>query len=96
MLVVKKRRSLDAVRRCLYCSVEIGPRRVKDPICPTCHESRRRSDPGLHAYTVATPVWLDRPTTARPGTPEKLDVLVRRAELGLHLWHPDDAEIELC
>jgi len=31
-----------------------------------------------------------KPTTARPGTPEKVDVLCERAELGAPLFHPDD------
>jgi hypothetical protein len=31
------------------------------------------------------------PTRALPGSPEKILVLMRRAELGQDLWHPDDA-----
>ena len=31
------------------------------------------------------------PTDARPGTAEKIVVLMRRAELGQELWHPGDA-----
>jgi hypothetical protein len=31
------------------------------------------------------------PTTALPGTPEKVEVLIRRARLGYHLFHPLDA-----
>jgi hypothetical protein len=31
------------------------------------------------------------PTTALPGTPEKVAVLMERARLGLALWHPLDA-----
>lgn len=30
------------------------------------------------------------PTDAPAGSVEKLDVLARRIELGLPLWHPDD------
>lgn len=33
---------------------------------------------------------LPRPTSAPPRTPEKLAVLVERAELKQSLWHPDD------
>lgn len=34
---------------------------------------------------------LGEPTKALPGTPEKVQVLIRRAELGLILFHPLDA-----
>lgn len=35
---------------------------------------------------------LPRPTTARPGTPEKVQVLSDRLAAGEQLWHPDDAQ----
>jgi hypothetical protein len=35
-----------------------------------------------------------QPTTALPGTPEKVAVLEERARLGLSLWHPLDATLE--
>jgi hypothetical protein len=31
-----------------------------------------------------------RPTSAIPGTPEKLDILAERARAGLPLWHAAD------
>jgi len=34
------------------------------------------------------------PTTALPGSPEKIAALEERALLGLALWHPDDALID--
>jgi hypothetical protein len=34
------------------------------------------------------PCWP--PTAAQPGTKEKVEVLRRRAEQGLPLWHPED------
>ena len=37
---------------------------------------------------------LPEPTTALPGTPEKVAVLEERARLGLSLWHPLDAKLE--
>jgi hypothetical protein len=39
-----------------------------------------------------------QPTTAVPGSPEKVAVLEERARLGLALWHPLDApmDIESC
>src|SRR5437879_5197507 len=33
------------------------------------------------------------PTSALPGTPEKIAVLEERARLKLNLWHPDDATV---
>jgi hypothetical protein len=35
-----------------------------------------------------------QPTTALPGTEEKVLVLAERARLGLSLWHPQDATLE--
>ena len=34
------------------------------------------------------------PTNARPGTPEKVEVLCRRARLRCSLWHPYDATLD--
>jgi hypothetical protein len=34
------------------------------------------------------------PTTAVPGSPEKVAVLEERARLGLALWHPLDAPMD--
>jgi hypothetical protein len=31
------------------------------------------------------------PTDALPGSPEKVEVLMERAHLGVALWHPQDA-----
>ena len=38
------------------------------------------------------------PTDALPGTPEKVAILEQRARLGLALWHPRDApmDVESC
>ena len=33
----------------------------------------------------------DRPTRAAPGSPEKVEVLCRRARLRQTLWYPEDA-----
>ncbi len=35
------------------------------------------------------------PTSALPGTPEKVAVLEERARLGLALWHPLDAPMDM-
>jgi hypothetical protein len=34
------------------------------------------------------------PTNALPGSPEKVDILERRARMGLSLWHPNDAPMD--
>lgn len=36
----------------------------------------------------------DRATTARPGSAEKLAVMIRRAERGEHIHHPGDFRLE--
>jgi hypothetical protein len=35
-----------------------------------------------------------QPTSAPPGSPEKVEVLAERARLGLSLWHPHDAPMD--
>jgi hypothetical protein len=35
------------------------------------------------------------PTAALPGSPEKVAVLEERARLGLALWHPADAPMDI-
>jgi hypothetical protein len=37
------------------------------------------------------PIGLPNPTSAKPGTPEKVDVLRKRLEAGEQLHHPQDA-----
>jgi hypothetical protein len=34
------------------------------------------------------------PTSAAPGSPEKILVLIQRLEQGFELWHPDDATVD--
>ena len=36
-----------------------------------------------------------QPTQATPGSPEKVAILEQRARLGLSLWHPLDAPMDL-
>jgi hypothetical protein len=48
------------------------------------------SKPG-YAEPRGEPPLSPRPTTALPGTPEKVAVLEERRILGLSLWHPLDA-----
>jgi hypothetical protein len=37
---------------------------------------------------------LPPPTTALPGSPEKIAILQQRAAQGLELWHPDDERLD--
>ena len=41
------------------------------------------------------PAVAAQPTGAVPGTPEKVAVLEERARLGLSLWHPYDAPMDV-
>ncbi len=52
--------------------------------------ARVMAEPVAPSVTVALP--LPEPTTALPGTPEKVAVIERRRELGQQLFHPDDAQ----
>lgn len=66
-------------------------------LCWRCYRTARAQYPSVSKFAVrgsgigASGRQLPPPTTARPGTPEKMAVLESRAELGLRLWHPDDA-----
>jgi hypothetical protein len=40
---------------------------------------------------LRTPVNMPEPTSALPGTREKVEVLTDRARRGQVLWHPQDA-----
>src|SRR5262245_62069592 len=70
---------------CWSCYYRPGVRALYPP---TSSSARR----GISAFNgrAALPV----PTTALPGTPEKVAVLEIRARLRQQLWHPDDARIE--
>lgn len=59
---------------------------VKDQYPSTSKYARRGE--GNFAGPAATP----EPTTAPPGTPEKMAVLEMRAKLKQALWHPLDAQ----
>jgi len=45
----------------------------------------------VHGFDASLPA--DEPTSARPGTPEKLRVMAERAERGEALFHPRDARL---
>jgi hypothetical protein len=81
-------------RLCVHC----GRGSVSRPrnLCWTCYYT-----PGVKDQHPSTSIYAKRgvvtngskpckPTTALPGTPEKLAVLEQRAENGEALWHPRD------
>ena len=65
----------------------------KDPAVRELYPSKRPRRAGAHAlYESSGPALkVPEPTTAGPGTAEKLAVLIARAEAGECLWHHDDA-----
>lgn len=78
-------------RHCRRCKIT-RPR----GLCDTCYRQVKDQYPSTSKYARkgvghgGQPRPLPEPTAALTGTPEKLAELVRRAELGLELWHPMD------
>jgi len=64
--------------------------RPANVICHNALEAAKASGQGNAADW--TPRGLPPPTDARPGSPEKLEILARRLILGLELHHPDDTD----
>ncbi len=62
---------------------------VKEQFPSTSKYARR----GVGNFNGNAPVAPD-PTTAPPGTPEKMAVLEMRAQLKQALWHPLDAQYD--
>jgi len=62
---------------------------VRDQYPSTSKYARR----GVGNFTGNAPTACE-PTTAAPGTPEKLEVMAERARMRQRLWHPFDAEFE--
>ena len=58
---------------------------------PSTSKFARRGIDDFNGPVVLPP----EPTSAVPGSPEKVAVLEERARLGLALWHPDDAVMDL-
>ena len=58
---------------------------------PSTSKFARRGVGDFNGRTVTAA----RPTAAVPGTPEKVAVLEERARLGLSLWHPHDAPMDV-
>lgn len=84
---------------CCVC----GEHRITRPrqLCNACYfdpELRKLAPNGnaSHARDVMQfkPRPLPLPTSALPGSEEKMEVLALRLELGLELYHPDDAKAD--
>ncbi len=71
----RERRRLTYERRKAVEVAEVAARVMGEPLVPG---------------TIRPPLPLPVPTTARPGTPEKVLVIERRKALKQQLWHPDD------
>src|SRR5262245_37917882 len=88
MLAICRHCSKSKVNRprglCWSCYYTPG---VKDQYPSTSKYARR----GVGNFTGNAPI-APEPTTAAPGTPEKMMVLEERARLKQALWHPLDAK----
>ncbi len=85
---------------CRHC----GRAKVNRPrgLCWTCYYTpgvkERHPNPSKFARRGVGNLTGNRPdpagpTSARPGTAEKLAVLAERAKDGVNLWHPDDVTL---
>jgi hypothetical protein len=70
---------------CWPCYYTAG---VRDLYPSTSKYGRR----GLGNFNGATPLPAV-PTDAMPGSPEKVAILMERAQNRLSLWHPEDADM---
>ena len=57
---------------------------------PSTSKFARRGVTDFNGRARLAPV----PTSALPGTPEKVAILMERARLGFALWHPHDAVLD--
>jgi hypothetical protein len=57
---------------------------------PSTSKFARRGLGNGNVFVPLPPV----PTTAAPGSPEKVTILEQRARLGVSLWHPADAPMD--
>ncbi|MCI0380646.1 MAG: hypothetical protein L0215_23930 [Gemmataceae bacterium] len=80
----RRRRSNRPRRLCWRCYYKSGVREKHGPMLT----SFSRRGPGQGHLPRRLPPF---PTTALPGSAEKIAVLTQRAEMGLELFHPDDA-----
>jgi hypothetical protein len=73
---------------CWSCYYRPG---VRDQYPSTSKYARRGVSDFNGQSTVAA-----QPTEALPGSVEKVDILMERARLGLSLWHPRDARVNVA
>ena len=86
--------------KCRHCGKGLSSR--PRGLCWSCYYT-----PGLRELYPSTSKFARRgidcrgrveppaaPTKARPGSPEKVAILERRARLHQALWHPDDAPLD--
>lgn len=71
---------------CWQCYYTPG---VKD-LYPSTSKYARRNTSAIPEQFGSSP--LPEPTTAKPGTREKLEVIAARAKAGTALFHPQDAQ----
>jgi hypothetical protein len=86
---------------CKHCGLR-KPNRTTRGLCNRCFDDKavRGLYPvkALHylhkgvGFEMAKSLRGWKPTTALPGTPEKVKVLMQRASMGYPLWHPQDAQ----
>lgn len=78
---------------CKHCRSRVGTR--PRGLCYHCYGTVKEDYPSTSVYAnrgvgVLYPRKVPAPTKARPGSREKLEELIRRAESGEVLWHPLD------
>jgi hypothetical protein len=72
---------------CWSCYYSPG---LRDQYPSTCKFARR----GLDDFNGRVPLPPE-PTSAPPGSPEKVAILMERARKRQALWHPDDAPMDV-
>lgn len=86
--------------KCKHCHKRVQAINKGRGLCYRCHGDDRIKiqyaiDPKYvtvgHGLRVATDTVGWEPTDALPGTEEKIEVMEKRAALGVPLWHPLDA-----
>lgn len=83
----EKGKAKKGMRRCRHCYQ--GEACYYCVLCELCFAIPCVRDSYLRAMPREPERW--EPTDAPPGSPGKLEVLIRRQELNQPLWHPLDA-----
>lgn len=86
---------------CLHCQTRWANR--SRGLCEKCYytpeirqryPSTHKNAPVQHGSLPPPRLTKPEPTTAIPGTPEKVAVMAARAEAHQELWHPQDAVLD--